>query len=218
MEELTYEYDWRHPIEVPNSKNKSGVSKENGSFEWFKYWLNNGCTYQQIADKFNTSKTTVANISKLFKWKERKRNRDNYISRQQDLEEIEEYNKFKKRTRKEVKQEIDITHGTLTILGMIAGIIPNNGQYELPENKTEFVKIANAIFKSPVALKTSRADFLRSVEQAATINDKQKVESENINTNLNLPVKSTEEVVNEHADTFERFIERRLHISDEDAD
>ena len=52
MEEPTYEYDWRHPIEVPNPKNKSGKSIEDGSFKWFQYWLMKGCTYQQIADHF----------------------------------------------------------------------------------------------------------------------------------------------------------------------
>ena len=84
MEEPTYEYDWRHPIEVPNPNNKSGISIENGSYEWFKLWLKKDCTYQQIADHFNTSKQHVSNMAKLFKWKERKRNKEDYDSRQRE--------------------------------------------------------------------------------------------------------------------------------------
>lgn len=45
-----------------------------------------------------------------------------------------------------------------------------------------------------------------------------KVQSENtnLNTNLNIPIKSTSEVLDENADTITRFIERRMHTSDTD--
>ena len=43
--------------------------------------------------------------------------------------------------------------------------------------------------------------------------DHHKIESEN--TNINFNMKSDEEVLKEHADTFERFIQRRMHKTDE---
>ena len=43
--------------------------------------------------------------------------------------------------------------------------------------------------------------------------DHHKIESEN--TNINFNMKSDDEVLKEHADTFERFIQRRMHKTDE---
>ena len=44
--------------------------------------------------------------------------------------------------------------------------------------------------------------------------DHHKIESEN--TNINVNMKSDDEVLKEHADTFERFIQRRMCKTDED--
>ena len=44
--------------------------------------------------------------------------------------------------------------------------------------------------------------------------DHHKIESEN--TNINFNMKSDDEVLKEHEDTFERFIQRRMHKTDED--
>ena len=46
--------------------------------------------------------------------------------------------------------------------------------------------------------------------------DRHTVQSENINTNINFKMKSDDEVLKEHADTFERFIQRRMHKTDDD--
>lgn len=43
--------------------------------------------------------------------------------------------------------------------------------------------------------------------------DHHKIESEN--TNINFNMKSDDEVLKEHADTFERFVQRRMHKTDE---
>lgn len=217
MEEPTYEYDWRHPIEVPNPNNKSGVSVENGSFNWFKYWLNDGCTYQQIADKFNTSKTTVANIAKLFKWKERKRNKEDHDTRQREKLQQERYQEFIDQDYKNAKTQLDALYTLSQIALIYLGVLPDTGKLEIPEDMT--VKQATKILQdNPRAIRQMQSQILRDLEKPEKINDKQQIESENINTNLNLPVKSTEEVVNEHADTFERFIERRMRTTDEDTD
>lgn len=94
MEEPNYEYDWRSPIKVPNPENVSGVSIEKGSFKWFQYWLENEVTYSQVAKKFNTSESSVCHIAKLFKWDERRANREDYLSRQREETLIKNYNKF----------------------------------------------------------------------------------------------------------------------------
>ena len=71
---------------------------------------------------------------------------------------------------------------------------------------------------NPQAINKMHQQVLRDLEKSGTINDKQKIESENINTNLNVPLKTTDEVLNENADTITRFIERRLHTTDSTTD
>lgn len=46
--------------------------------------------------------------------------------------------------------------------------------------------------------------------------DHHTVQSESVNTNINFNMKSDDEVLKEHADTFERFIQRRMCKTDED--
>ena len=41
------------------------------------------------------------------------------------------------------------------------------------------------------------------------------VQSESVNTNVNFNMKSDDEVLKEHEDTFERFIQRRMYKTDE---
>ena len=46
--------------------------------------------------------------------------------------------------------------------------------------------------------------------------DHHTVQSESVNTNINFNMKSDDEVLKEHADGFERCIQRRMHKTDED--
>jgi prophage maintenance system killer protein len=71
---------------------------------------------------------------------------------------------------------------------------------------------------NPQAINKMHSQILRDLEKSGTINDKQKIESENINTNLNIPLKTTDEVLDENADTITRFIERRMHTTDSTTD
>lgn len=48
--------------------------------------------------------------------------------------------------------------------------------------------------------------------------DHHTVNSENTNKNINFNLKSDDEVLKEHADTFERFITRRMQNTNEDSD
>ena len=217
MEEPTYEYDWRHPIEVPNPKNKSGKSVENGSHEWFKYWLQNNCTFKEVAIKFKRSEDTIRGTAKLFKWKERKRNKEDYDSRQREKLQQQRYQEFIDKDYKNAKTQMDALYTLSQIALIYLGVLPDTGKLEIPEGMT--VKQATKILQgNPKAIRQMHNQVLRDLEKPEKINDKQKLESENINTNLNLPVKSTEEIVNEHADTFERFIERRMRTTNEEPD
>lgn len=217
MEEPTYEYDWRHPIEVPNPNNKSGKSVENGSFKWFQYWLTHGCTYKQIANHFKIAESTVQTIAVLFKWKERKRNKEDHDTRQREKLQQQRYQEFIDNDYKNAKTQLDALYTLSQIALIYLGVLPDTGKLEIPEDMT--VKQATKILQdNPRAIRQMQSQILRDLEKPEKINDKQKLESENINTNLNLPVKSTEEIVNEHADTFERFIERRMRTTNEEPD
>lgn len=217
MEEISYEYDWRHPIEVPNPNNKSGLSKENGSFKWFQYWLKYQCTYKQIADYFNTSEKSVQVLASRFKWRERKKNKEDYDSRQREKIQQQRYQEFIDNDYKNAKTQLDALYTLSQIALIYLGVLPDTGKLEIPEDMT--VKQATKILQdNPKAIRQMHNQILRDLEKPEKINDKQKLESENINTNLNLPVKSTEEIVNEHADIFERFIERRMRTTNEEPD
>ena len=173
MEEPTYDYDWRHPIEVPNSNNKSGISVENGSFEWFKYWLHNGCTYQQIADYFNTSKTTVANIAKLFKWKERKNNKEKYESWKREQLTEKRYTELLERAYKDKIKEWDIQETLVTVALIKAGIIANTNNILIPEDEIPFKDLARVIQNGPKATGQILDDLYRALGKPPKINDNQ---------------------------------------------
>ena len=172
MEEPTYEYDWRHPIEVPNPNNKSGISIENGSYEWFKLWLKKDCTYQQIADHFNTSKQHVSNMAKLFKWKERKRNKEDHDSRQREKIQQQRYQEFIDKDYKNAKTQMDALYTLSQIALIYLGVLPNNGKLEIPEGMT--VKQATKILQgNPKAIRQMHNQVLRDLEKPNTINDNQ---------------------------------------------
>ena len=180
MEEPTYEYDWRHPIEVPNPNNKSGISVEKGSFNWFKYWLNDGCTYQQIADKFNTSKTTVANIAKLFKWKERRKNKEHYDSWKREQLNEERYIKVLDRAYTHKMKEWDMQELLVTIAFIKMGAMENKQNIPIPDEEIPFKDLSRVIQNEPKATSQILDDLYRALGKPPRINDNQthKVEAE----------------------------------------
>ena len=173
MEEPTYDYDWRHPIEVPNPKNKSGKSVENGSFEWFKYWLYNGCTYQQIADYFNTSKHSVSVIAKLFKWKERKKNKEKYEAWKREQLTEKRYTELLERAYKDKIKEWDIQETLVTVALIKAGIIANANNILIPEDEIPFKDLARVIQNGPKATGQILDDLYRALGKPPKINDNQ---------------------------------------------
>jgi hypothetical protein len=217
MDEIHYTYDWRHPIEVPNPKNKSGVSKENGSFKWFQYWLEKGCTYKQIADYFNTSETNVQSFASLFKWSERKKNKEDYTSRQREKIQLARYKQFIDTDYNNATTQLNALYTLSQIALIFLGVLPDNNALEIPEDM-DVNKAIKILQGNPQAINKMHQQVLRDLEKSGTINDKQKIESENINTNLNIPLKTTDEVLDENADTITRFIERRMHTTDSTTD
>ena len=179
MDEPTYEYDWRHPIEVPNPNNKSGKSVENGSYEWFKHWLNNNCTYKQIAEHFKTSESAVQNIASLFKWKERKRNKEDYDSRQREKLQQQRYQEFIDKDYKNATTQLDALYTLSQIALIYLGVLPDNGTLEIPEymNLKQATKILQG---NPKAMRQVHNQILRDLEKPANINDNQnhKIEAE----------------------------------------
>ena len=180
MEEPGYEYDWRHPIKVPNENNKSGISVEKGSFEWFKYWLETGCTYQEIADKFHTSKSTVVNIAKLFKWDERKSNKEDYISRQREKQIIIDYADFLEQTQRETDEEIQLIRVAILDLSVKLGFMEHPDTNEKRrDDDIDYIKGLKAYGSLINALKELRAMRYRSLEQPDKRNDKQEIVKNN---------------------------------------
>ena len=177
MEEPTYDYDWRHPITVPNPKNKSGVSVEKGSFKWFEYWLKNECTFKDVAIYFKTSEENIRGIAKLFKWRERKSNRDDFISRQREKQIISDYADFLEQTQKETDEEIQLIRAAILDLSIKLGVKenPETGEKE-PDYKIDYVKGIKAYGSLVNSLGRLRAMRYRSLEQPDKRTDKQETE------------------------------------------
>ena len=172
MEEPTYEYDWRHPIEVPNPKNKSGKSIENGSFKWFQYWLLEGCTYKQLAKHFGVSESTIKTIAVLFKWKERRRNKEDHDTRQREKLQQQRYQEFIDKDYKNAKTQMDALYTLSQIALIYLGVLPNVNNLEIPEDMT--VKVATRILQgNPKAIRQMQSQILRDLEKPDRINDNQ---------------------------------------------
>ena len=172
MEEISYEYDWRHPIEVPNPNNKSGLSKENGSFKWFQYWLKYQCTYKQIADYFNTSEKSVQVLASRFKWRERKKNKEDYDSRQREKLQQERYQEFIDKDYENAKTQLNALYSLSQIALIYLELLPNVNNLEIPEDMT--VKVATRILQgNPKAIRQMQSQILRDLEKPDRINDNQ---------------------------------------------
>ena len=87
---------------------------------------------------------------------------------------------------------------------------------KVEEAKSVAIKLrARRIYKAGQANWQADAWWLERVDpENFGRKDHHKIESEN--TNINFNMKSDDEVLKEHADTFERFIQRRMHKTDED--
>ena len=172
MEEPTYEYDWRHPIEVSNPNNKSGKSVENGSFKWFQYWLTHECTYKQVAEHFGVAESTVQTIAVLFKWKERKRNKEDYDTRQREKLQQQRYQEFIDKDYKNAKTQMDALYTLSQIALIYLGVLPDTGKLQIPEDMT--VKQATKILQdNPRAIRQMQSQILRDLEKPEKINDNQ---------------------------------------------
>jgi len=173
MEEPTYDYDWRNPITVSNPNNKSGISVENGSFEWFKHWLNDNCNYKQIAEHFNTSESAVQNIASLFKWKERRKNKEHYESWKREQLTEKRYTELLERAYKDKIKEWDIQETLVTVALIKAGIIANANNIQIPEDEIPFKDLARVIQNGPKATGQILDDLYRALGKPPKINDNQ---------------------------------------------
>lgn len=183
MEEPTYEYDWRHPITVPNNDNVSRISKEDGSFKWFQYWLNDNCTYKQIAKHFNTSESTVQNIARLFRWKERRANKEHYEAYRREKLSEERYVEVLERAYTHKIKEWDMQELLVTVAFIKLGVMENKQNIPIPDEPISFKDLAKVIQNEPKATGQILNDIYRSLGKTGKINDKQ---DHNINADVNV--------------------------------
>lgn len=204
MEEPTYEYDWRHPITVPNPKNKSGISKEEGSFKWFQYWLNNNCTYKEVSEQFNTSESTVQNISILFKWKERRENKEHYDSYKREQLTEQRYIEVLERAFTHKLKEWDMQELLVTVALIKLGIIENKQNIPIPEGEIRFKDLTKVIQNEPKVTSSILNDLYRALGKAPRINDNQ-------NHNITADATVTSDV---KVNLLERVKEKRKELND----
>lgn len=204
MEEPTYEFDWRYPITVPNPNNKSGVSVENGSFKWFQYWLDNECTYKEVADYFKTSESGISTISLLFKWKERRKNKEHYDSWKREQLTEQRYVEVLERAFTHKLKEWDMQELLVTVALIKLGIIKNEQNIPIPDKEISFKDLSRVIQNEPKVTSAILDDLYRALGKAPRINDTQ---SHNITADATV---KTDVKVN----LLERVKEKRRELND----
>lgn len=202
---------WEQPLTGLNG------SKENGSKKYrdvyFEY--NGNISTQQIADMFGVEKKSIDNHKSNYQWDKALADKKAYLQRKRDEKREENYQKHLDKDFKNADTVLTIKYTQIQMAAIKVGIMkPINGLH-VPDELT-FKEAWDTINRTD--LKTLQTVIMRDLEKSGTINDKQKIESENINANLNLPLKSTDEVLDENADTITRFIERRFNTTDSTTD
>lgn len=200
---------WNYPLTGLNGK------KENGSKKYRDYYFDNDgdLTNQQVADHFGLAEITIRQHRHNYQWDTVLADKKAYLQMRREKIREENYQKHIDKDFKNADTVLTIKYTQIQMAAVKVGIMKPIQGLTIPEELT-FEKAWDTINRTD--LKTLQTVIMRDLEKAGTINDKQKVESENLNTNVNFTSKSTEEVVKEHADTFERFIERRMHTTDAD--
>ena len=213
MEEPKYEYDWRHPITVPNPKNKSGVSVENGSFKWFQYWLEHDCTYKEVAEYFNTSENNIQVIASLFKWRERKRNKEDHDSRQREALQLERYKEFIDTDYNNATTQLNSLYTLSQIALIFLGVLPPQNNLEIPSDM-DANKAIKILQGNPQAINKMHNQILRDLEKSDKINDKQEFTADITSKNLNLNMKTDAELDELYENRFKEFINTALGRND----
>ena len=208
---MTDECYWNYPL-----KGKNGQT-ENGSRKYRDYYIekNGAVSNQEIADHFGVSKSVIEGHKSNYEYDKVLSDIKAYKQRKREEKREEEYQEFIDADLNNAKTQLTSLYTLSQIALMYLGVLPDNGLLKIPEDMT-FSKAIKILQGNPQAINKMHGQVLRDFEKAPTINDKYKLESENLNTNVNFTSKSAEEVVKEHADTFERFIERRMHTTDAD--
>jgi hypothetical protein len=208
---MTDECYWDYPLKGVNGK------KENGSKKYRDYYFdNNGeLTSQQVADHFGLAKITIDQHRSNYQWDMVLADKQAYETRKRREKREQTYEKHIEKDYSNANTVLNIKYTQIQMAAVKVGIMqPTPGLY-IPDELT-FEKAWDTINRTD--LKTLQTVIMRDLEKSGTINDKQKIESENINTNLNIPLKTTDEVLDENADTITRFIERRMHTTDSTTD
>lgn len=202
---------WNYPLKGINGK------KENGSKKYRDYYFDHDgdLTSQQIADHFGLAKSTIDQHRSNYQWDRVLADKKAYLQRKRDEKREENYQQHLDTDFKNANTVLNIKYTQIQMAAIKVGIMKPIPELTIPKELT-FEKAWDTINRTD--LKTLQTVIMRDLEKSGTINDKQKIESENINTNLNIPIKTTDEVLDENADTITRFIERRMHTTDSTTD
>lgn len=201
---------WEQPLVGKNGSTENGTRKYRDV-----YFEHNGhITTQQIADIFGVDKRNIDNHKSNYNWDGALADKKNYEQRKREQKREENYQKQLDKDYQNADTVLTIKYTQIQMAAIKVGILSPNPDLPIPDELT-FEKAWDTINRTD--LKTLQTVIMRDLEKSGTINDKQRIESENYNNNLNFSVKTTAEVLDENADTIERFIERRMHKSDKSA-
>lgn len=186
-------------------------------------WYRNGYPPSKVLAKLcNSTEKTIDYYRSIYDWKSIKKKAIE-LQAEQDLIDLREQQKAtEKKHRKRNEVLGSAMERRLQRLLEDVGELPTDRELpDLTEKEIDdkWDKILDLSQRMSVVQKDERTTaHLPNNYKDITGDLKVQSENTNLNTNLNIPIKSTSEVLDENADTITRFIERRMHTTDTTTD
>ena len=189
---------WEQPLVGNNGRTENGTRKYRDVY--FEHNGNISC--EQIADMFNTDKRNIENHKYNYQWDTVLADKKAYLQRKRDEKREENYQKHLDKDFKNADTVLTIKYTQIQMAAVKVGIMqPTPGLY-IPEELT-FEKAWDTINRTD--LKTLQTVIMRDLEKSGTINDTQRIESENTNYNYNTTPEDKLKSIQELADRMDKM-------------
>ena len=189
---------WEQPLVGNNGRTENGTRKYRDVY--FEHNGNISC--EQIADMFNTDKRNIENHKYNYQWDTVLADKKAYLQRKRDEKREENYQKHLDKDFKNADTVLTIKYTQIQMAAVKVGIMqPTPGLY-IPDELT-FEKAWDTINRTD--LKTLQTVIMRDLEKSGTINDTQRIESENTNYNYNTTPEDKLKSIQELADRMDKM-------------
>ena len=189
---------WEQPLVGNNGRTENGTRKYRDVY--FEHNGNISC--EQIADMFNTDKRNIENHKYNYQWDTVLADKKAYLQRKRDEKREENYQKHLDKDFKNADTVLTIKYTQIQMAAVKVGIMQPIPGLIIPDELT-FEKAWDTINRTD--LKTLQTVIMRDLEKSGTINDTQRIESENTNYNYNTTPEDKLKSIQELADRMDKM-------------